>query len=267
VRLDLRSEYLKELGAPQWYARKRLLGAAPSQALIWPEPIVKTEVASRHKPVISVAEPVGEEVSAPAKLSAAVPSTTLDLVGLSAEASGLVHVEPESSVSLPSLGVSSSLAPQGLVEGVEGVDISLVAYKVGALLFVDESAVGAADHSERELLKNIYFACFRGDVPVSDVSGFEWPVFSRMDAVVSAGIEVDALLGRWFQDLLGGQVKAVVYHGRDNQRRVREMLVETGGVDAAFFAFEYSLTDMINRPSIKADYWRFLCAHELFSGE
>lgn len=267
MRLDLRSEYLKELGVPQWYARKRLLGAAPSQTLVWPEPIERTEAATRQKSVVSVADQTAVKVPAPAKPSAAVPSTALDLVGLSAEPRGLVHVEPESSASLPSLGVSSSLAGQASVEGVAGIDISLVAYKVGALLFVDESAVGAADHSERELLKNIYFACFRGDVPVSDVSGFEWPVFSRMDAVVSAGIEVDALLGRWFQDLLGGQVKGVVYHGRDNQRRVREMLVETGGVDAAFFAFEYSLTDMINRPSIKADYWRFLCAHELFSGE
>ena len=28
VRLDLRRDYLNELGVPQWYARKRLSGAA-----------------------------------------------------------------------------------------------------------------------------------------------------------------------------------------------------------------------------------------------
>ena len=30
-----------------------------------------------------------------------------------------------------------------------------------------------------------------------------------------------------------------------------------------FVAFDYSLTDMINRPSLKANYWDFLYQHGL----
>jgi len=145
----------------------------------------------------------------------------------------------------------------------ERVELSLVAYRIGDLLFVDESAVGVVDHSERELLQNIYFACCKEEQLVADVAGFEWPVFSRMDAVASSGVKVDHLLGCWFKSLLVKKVETVVYHGLENHAYAEAMVSGAEDLGVKFVGYDYSLTDMINRPLLKANYWDFLSRHGL----
>lgn len=284
MRLDLRRDYLNELGVPQWYARKRLYGAAPSKELVWPDAI-DSSVKVENK----LNEPIQKQEATVPNSSLPSPSETavvglgqaLSLVVSGDNSDSIIEVPAESAASrekgvqedfvAPAADKGSSSAPLivSAAEGVqiekrsERVELSLVAYRIGDLLFVDESAVGVVDHSERELLQNIYFACCKEEQLVANVAGFEWPVFSRMDAVASSGVKVDHLLGRWFKSLLVKKVETVVYHGLENHAYAEAMVSGAEDLGVKFVGYDYSLTDMINRPLLKANYWDFLSRHGL----
>lgn len=256
MNLQVRTKYLNALGVPQWYARKRLLGAAESPVLDWPDaselPVqtqVNESVVSKL-PVVASINPVVESVGA---LSGDRAESS-DLKGNA----GRVNDSETEETRLPA---AVALEDSGLKS------LHWRSYRFGDWLFIDEAESGqeVQGFEVPRLLENVVYAC-RGSVAAFDgQQSFDWPVFQRKEVALIAGVSGEALLARWFDSRLADSPAIVLVQSAHAE--VIEALVASSemGARPPVLYFPHSLSELVAQPALKRNYWHFLVQSGLVS--
>jgi len=250
MRIDIRHDYLKELGVQPWYGTAPLPGAPLSPEYEWPD---------------------ADQVSSPVEpLSHVVPATGSGELstGSASAKQALGMVEPrvpeiQSETRDAPVGSHSATqeAPRGrsalalLDAGAEGVArFALYAYAMEELTVFDEGAFQEGQFHEQRLLENVCKACGMSSPQQGASQAFHWPVFERDE--LNTGLE--ALLEKWLPSLHDQKPKKALCLGANLKQKLEKTDV-VEGEETAWFYFPYSLSDMITRGTIKKEFWLFLC--------
>lgn len=253
--LQVRTKYLNALGVPQWYARKRLLGAAESPVLDWPDASELPLQTQVNESVVSKL-PVVESINPAVGSVGALPGDRAEASDLKVTAN-LVAPEPDDT----RLPAAMAYEDSGLKS------LHWRSYRFGDWLFIDEAESGqeVQGFEVPRLLENVVYAC-RGSVAAFDgQQSFDWPVFQRKEVALIAGVSGEALLARWFDSRLADSPAIVLVQSAHPE--VIEALVASSEISArpSVFYFPHSLSELVAKPALKRNYWHFLMQSGLVS--
>lgn len=233
-----RQQALAHIGVVQWYARKRLSGAATSPD--WQE----LGFSSSAEPAKPAKEVLGEK----APISSPEPSVPASAQPPSAAVSKRENAS--SVVTIQKTEESKSSTPQ-LLEELKPA-LSIKAYLFEGVLVTSEVTRDHPDAEERILASNILFACSGKRSTPIEVYGFEWPVFERRSLQRALGVDRDQLLRRWVDEL---HTKPFVWHWHFGSES-NELFNQKPRVQR--FSWPQTLRDIIANPASKGRLWSTL---------
>jgi len=276
MRLRERLGYLSEMGVSQWFARRKLLGAATSclpgdeQGLPEEKSLAEAKGEERLKPVVAGQyvpkdnrvidrnNMPGSRKPSTEPSSAQIPDIK-DLTAKSLE----VNETADSAVELPS--------PSVVTDVPVPLNFNVRAYKVAHVLVTTEGGAGDAVSVENEkaLLGNILRASGAVVEGVGSLGAFSWPIFNNANLCRLDGVTEQLLLPRFLENCqddaiylhlhFGSTLSSIVegfYRGKPSENKARN----------ATLCFENSLSQLMGMPMLKAKLWRNLSSHfSLFS--
>lgn len=246
ARIAFRAQYLQQMGVSQWYARKRLPGAAVSSSAIYQAgvPLPANDSSPSELTVARVEAPVSVSASAPA------PN-----VGSDAAKVALASLNtPEDSAANAPLSLDDQQGRPQLSDSARQFSVSVRAYIFESILITSEIERDRADAPERRLANNIVNACLGEAVTILSASEFEWPVFVRNELHDKLAIDGREVCGTWFASLLKSQPSFHIHFGSSD-----EVLAQASQDESIrSFHFTFSLSELLTSPASKALCWKTL---------
>lgn len=257
--LSYRSYYLEQLGVHQWYARKRLLGAATSPDCLFEPDTLGQASADGGEVTAQSPAPSGQSgvSSVPLKPAASLGLDS-DNVGNDAakvllrEVVGVDEQEGESSASAaPSLATQRMHSPSA-------EHFSFRAYLVDNFLVTTSIGRDQPDAPERRLAENIVKACKKGRSSLKRTAVFEWPVFVRSGLHAHFSLSGDACLARWLSELCANEPEVHLHFGAQ-----AEAFRCSDAQSGKLVVFDFTLSDMLSNTLLKADCWQRLLSQNV----
>ena len=276
MRLRERLGYLNEMGVSQWFARRKLLGAATSclpgdeqgfseeKSLAEPksEGRLKSAVAGQHVPKDSRVFERDNVLESNKPSTEPSSAQIADIKDLTAK-SLAVSETTDSSV--------ESASPSVVMEVPVPLNFNVRAYRVAHVLVTTEGGAGDAVSAENEkaLLGNILRASGVVVEGVDSLGAFSWPIFNNANLCRLDGVTEQLLLPRFLENCQDDAIYLHLHFGSTLSSIVEDFSLGKPSENEArnaFLCFENSLSQMMAMPMLKAKLWRSLSSHlSLFS--
>lgn len=244
-----RQFYLAAAGIRMWYARDRLPGAAPSPEYNFgPGEACPWELEPENLPVPRKSGPE------PSDQGRARIAQLQDLMGGKVQASPPAEPEPtllpESPVSAPELpevtserpisaAESANVAPRLCVSAWKGRRVSLLCH------LAEDASFSLQDSLARNILRSL------GEVDVSVVGPFRWPVFNNLNITLNSLDDLMAALAVCFGDV--AKTEHVITLGYTDEQV--SQVFKHGLKRAPDVAFPGTLASLASDPASKRSLW------------
>jgi len=258
-----RAAYLKSLGVVQWYAKKRLPGAASS-----PELVVQNEAQRMPSASIPAQSSVSSvSVESPGAVeSIKVLASSISGVESRAAASRHESDGDKSSREAGSLAENPLKEVPALPSKAETRTFAIRSFNAGSVFITSDGQALGPDTAEVDLLRNILRAIGLSNVSLSVLQTFSWPVFELPQSRFESVPAVEDMVSRWLNVNASqqGDKRGPRWHlhfgsvSGDMIESVRSRVERPDSLKVLLLP--HSLEEMLAMPMKKARVWEVLCS-------